>query len=216
MKSILVTGFEPFRGEIVNPSWEVARIVDKEVIRGTHRVTAVSLPTAFANSPRELTEAIARIQPDVVVCLGEAGGRSQLTPERVAINLMDARIPDNDGQQPIDSPVVDGGPTAYWSTLPIKRMVAAIRDAGVPAAVSNTAGTYVCNSIFYSLMHHIASNGLNVRGGFMHVPYMTQQVVDRLAPSLSVKTMADGLRAALTAIVAQDDGDIRLADGQLN
>ena len=152
---ILLTGFEPFDKDSVNPSWEVARALHGETIAGA-QVHAVQLPCVFGAAMEVLDEALASLQPSLVISLGLAGGRSEITPERVAINIDDARIPDNAGKQPIDAPVVDKAPAAYFSTLPIKAMVRNLRDAGLPASVSNTAGTFVCNHVFYALMHRLA------------------------------------------------------------
>jgi pyroglutamyl-peptidase len=183
--NVLVTGFEPFGGAGMNPSWAAASTMD-----GVH---AVELPCTFAGSIPVLRAAIRRYQPELVVCAGLAGGRSGLSVERVAINVDDARIPDNAGAQPIDEPVVPDGPAAYFSSLPIKACVAALRAAGIPAAVSQTAGTFVCNHVFYGLAHLIATEFPAVRGGFVHVPYAPEQVTDGSAPSMSVPDIARGL-----------------------
>ncbi|MFD1673541.1 pyroglutamyl-peptidase I [Alicyclobacillus fodiniaquatilis] len=213
MRNILITGFEPFGGEVVNPSWEVARHLDERSLEDAYVIHAVQLPTAFHAAKMALELAIDRLLPEVIVCLGEAGGRAQLTPERVAINVMDASIPDNEGDRPIDEPIDEAGPVAYWSTLPIKAMVTAMRAANVPAAVSNTAGTYVCNSTFYALMHYVSAQKLHTRAGFIHVPYMPEQTLARSAPALPVETMVKGIIVALQAVV-QTAEDLPLADGQ--
>jgi pyroglutamyl-peptidase len=152
---ILLTGFEPFGGEVVNPSWQVARALDGRTVGGVP-VVACELPCVFGAALRVLDEALAAHAPVLVLALGQAAGRSAFTPERVAINVDDARIPDNAGAQPVDRPVVPGGPAAYFTTLPVKAMVAALRAAGLPAQVSQTAGTFVCNHVFYGLMHRLA------------------------------------------------------------
>ena len=171
--TILLTGFEPFGGEPINPSAEIVRRLDGRVIAG-QRVVGRVLSCVFGRAREELHAALADAAPRVVLALGQAGGRSELSLERVAINVDDARIPDNAGQQPIDRPIVDGGPTAYWSTLPIKAIVAALRSAALPAAVSQTAGTFLCNHLFFALMHALDRRP-GVRGGFLHVPWLPEQ-----------------------------------------
>jgi pyroglutamyl-peptidase len=215
--NVLVTGFEPFDRDPINPSWEVARAVDGWHCAG-HHVRAVQLPCVFGRAIERLDAALAEHRPPLVVCLGLAGGRSEWTPERVAINCDDARIPDNAGQQPIDQPVIAAGPAAYFSTLPIKAIVQALRAADVPASVSNTAGTFVCNHIFYALMHRLASTPAlaATRGGFVHVPLLPEQAA-RLpgAPSMALATQVDAVRVLLqTALTVQTD--VRVSGGQLH
>lgn len=214
MTRVLITGFEPFGGEDVNPSWEAARAVAAEPPAGL-TVEAVRLPCVFGTALEELRDAVRRTDPAIVLCTGQAGGRSGLAVERVAINVDDARIPDNAGCRPVDRPVVDGGPAAYFATLPVKACVAAARTAGVPAAVSQTAGTYLCNHVFYGLMHLLATEHPGVRGGFVHLPYAPGQVVGRAEPSMPVALAADGLRAVLGA-AASHDRDIAAVGGALH
>ncbi|NGO71054.1 pyroglutamyl-peptidase I [Streptomyces boncukensis] len=216
MTTILVTGFEPFGGEEVNPSWQAAELLAAEPPAGLG-VTAVQLSCVFGTSLEELRAAVAAHSPDLVLCLGQAGGRAELTVERVAINVDDARIPDNAGREPVDEPVVPGGPAAYFSTLPLKACVAASRAAGVPASVSQTAGTFVCNHVFYGLAHLIATERPALRGGFAHVPFAPAQVAAAGAagagkPSMAVPDMAAGLRAMLTA-AATTTRDLRESGG---
>ncbi|HET6707489.1 pyroglutamyl-peptidase I, partial [Amycolatopsis sp.] len=171
-------------------------------------VAAVELPCEFAASLPALRRAVGAHRPSLVVCAGQAGGRSEVTPERVAINLIDARIPDNAGAQPVDVPVVPDGQAAYFTTLPVKACVAAIRAAGVPASVSHTAGTYVCNQVFYGLMHLLATEFPAARGGFVHVPFSPAQVAaaGKSDASLSVELIARALEAlADTALRVTDD-----------
>lgn len=197
----LVTGFEPFGGERVNPSGEAIRHLPA-AIDGLVIATRL-LPAAFASSLPPLYAAIAEEQPDIVLCTGEAGSRLDLTPERVAINIQDARIPDNDGAQPIDQPVVAGGPAAYFTTLPIKRAVHALREAGLPASVSNSAGTFVCNHVFYGLMHHAATSGLALSAGFMHLPYLPEQAAHHpKAPSMALADIVRGILIVLAVSAA--------------
>lgn len=211
MTRVLVTGFEPFGGAAVNPSWQAAELVAAAPPDGLD-VTAVQLPCVFGESIAALRRAVAEVKPELVVCLGQAGGRTGVTVERVAVNVDDARIPDNAGAQPIDEPVVADGPAAYFSTLPVKACVAAMRGAGVPAALSNTAGTFVCNHVAYGLAHLLATELPGVRGGFAHVPWTPEQVVDGTEPSLSADVVADGVRALLVAAATTRD-DLRVTEG---
>jgi len=203
MTTVLLTGFEPFGGESTNPSWstvqEVARSWD-----GPEHIAAVELPVDFAAVDDALLAALTRVRPDLVICVGQAGGTATLAVERIAINVDDARIPDNSGAQPIDEPIVDGGPAAYFSTLPIKSAVAELDRLGVPAVVSQSAGTYTCNHLFYRLMHEL--EGTDVRGGFVHVPFAPEQTVGTTTPSMSIETMVRGLTAIVgTALATRDD-----------
>jgi pyroglutamyl-peptidase len=215
---VLVTGFEPFGGDTVNPSWLAAERLAAAPPAGIE-VRAEQLSCVFGTAVEELRRAVARHEPGLVLCTGLAGGRSELSVERIAVNVDDARIPDNAGRQPVDEPVVPGGPAAYFSSLPVKACVAAIREAGLPASVSQTAGTFVCNHVFYGLAHLIATELPDLRGGFVHVPYTPQQVADQAnpatssMPSLSVRDTADGLRAVLTAAASRTSGDLREAGG---
>ncbi len=214
MTRVLLTGFEPFGGEKVNPSGQAVAAVAAAPPPGLE-VSAARLSCVFGQAVEELEAAIDRTRPELVLCVGQAGGRADLTVERVAVNLDDARIPDNAGRQPVDQPIAEDGPAAYFSGLPVKRCVAAARAAGVPASVSQTAGTFLCNHVFYALMHLIATRRPGLRGGFVHVPYAPEQVVDRSAPSLPVTVAADGLRAVLTAAASHRD-DLALVGGALH
>ncbi|NUT92711.1 MAG: pyroglutamyl-peptidase I [Saccharothrix sp.] len=190
---VVLTGFEPFGGDHTNPSWDAVQ----QVIPTGYELVTAELPCSFEQSIPALRALVVEHRPDVVICVGQAGGRSAITPERVAINLDDARIPDNAGFQPIDEPVVPDGPAAYFTTLPVKACVAALREAGIPAAVSHTAGTFVCNHIFYGLMHLVATEHPNTRAGFVHVPYAPDQGHTD-APSLPIPTMAEALAKIIT------------------
>lgn len=207
---LLLTGFEPFGGEKVNPALEAVRLVAQEI--AGWEIVKLRVPTVFGASVDTVAEAIRRERPDAVLCIGQAGGRCDLTPERVAINIDDARIADNAGNQPIDEPVAGDGPAAYFATLPVKAMAAAIREAGLPASVSNTAGTFVCNHLMYGVLHLLAKEYPAVRGGFMHVPFAPEQVASRPAPSMAVRDIARGIEAAIRAI-AQHGTDIQAAEG---
>jgi pyroglutamyl-peptidase len=210
---VLVTGFDAFGTDVVNPSWLAAQALHGRQIAG-HRVVAAQLPTVFGQSLQVLKELLDQHRPVVVLCLGQAGGRPALSLERVAINVNDARIPDNASAQPVDTPVAFGGPAAYFSGLPIKAMAQAVRDAGVAAEVSQTAGTFVCNHVFYGLMHALASKrSLRlVRGGFVHVPWLPEQG----EPSMPLEAMVRGLSAALRSAITTTTTDAAVADGALH
>ncbi|HRG57083.1 MAG TPA: pyroglutamyl-peptidase I [Lacunisphaera sp.] len=208
-RNVLLTGFEPFGGEAINPSGEIARQLHGAVIGG-HRVCGALLPCVFGATIAELKRQMRVTKPALVICVGQAGGRAEITPERVAINVDDARIPDNAGRQPVDRPVVRGGPAAYWSALPIKAMVAEMRRQGIPAAVSQTAGTFVCNHVFYGLMHELRRQK-KVRGGFIHVPFLPEQARAG-QPSLTLETMTAAIGAAV-AVALRIRRDARSAGG---
>ena len=196
---ILLTAFEPFGGERVNPAQEAVWRV-KDEIAGA-QIVKIDVPVVFGKSIETVRRAMEREKPDAVLCIGQAGGRTGLTPERVAINMDDARIPDNEGNQPVDRPVFPDGAPAYFSSLPVKAIITAIREAGVPASLSNTAGTYVCNHLMYGVLYHIEKTFSGTRGGFMHVPFLHEQVTERPnTASLSVRDIVTGIEAAITAI----------------
>ena len=209
---ILVTGFDPFGGEKVNPALEAVKSLPS-VIHGAE-IRWVEIPTVFYQSAEILETEIVRYQPDVVLCIGQAGGRASLTPERVAINQDDARIPDNQGNQPIDTPIRLDGEAAYFSTLPIKAIVQAIKEVGLPATVSNTAGTFVCNHLMYQVLYLADKKFPNMRAGFMHIPYMTEQVVNKPnTASMCLRDIVRGIEAAIGAIVDHKDKDLKLVGG---
>jgi pyroglutamyl-peptidase len=209
----LVTGFEPFGGDRINPSFEVLRRLPHRL--GTLDIATRPLPVVYGVALTALREAIAATAPDIVLCTGLAGGRAELSLERVAINLDDARIPDNGGNQPIDRPVVAGAPAAYFATLPMKAAVAALRESGVPAAVSNSAGTFLCNHVFYGLMHEAAS-GQRFRGGFLHVPYLPSQAARMPgAPSMALEQIVEGIEIILSVAAARSD-DLAVSEGALS
>ena len=203
---ILVTGFDPFGGESMNPAIEAVKLLP-DTIAGAE-IVKLEIPTVFHKSAQVVREKMQEIQPDVVLNIGQAGGRTGLTPERVAINQDDARIEDNDGNQPIDAPIQEDGQPAYFSKLPIKAMVEAIHQAGLPASVSNTAGTFVCNHIMYQTLYLVDKEFPQAKAGFMHIPFMTEQVVDKpTMASMSLTDIAKGIEAAITAIVEYKDKD---------
>lgn len=194
MATILLTGFEPFGGEQINPSWQAVSRLGGHTLRDGSSVHVAQLPCAFGSSMALLEQLIARVQPEIVVCVGQAGGRSEISVERVAINIDDARIPDNAGAQPIDCAIAVDGPAAYFSTLPIKAIVQRLSEKGIPAAVSQSAGTYVCNHVFYGLMNALKRHPSVQRAGFVHIPYLPEQAVAQAgAPSMSLELMVRGL-----------------------
>jgi pyroglutamyl-peptidase len=210
---ILLTGFDPFGGEAVNPSWEAAQALDGRRIGG-HRIVARQLPTEFVGSLRVLKAAVREVAPVILLGVGQAGGRQQLSLERVAINVQDARIPDNAGAQPVDEAVIVDGPAAYFSTLPIKAMLAALHAAGLPAEISQSAGTYVCNHIAYAMLH-LAAKRRGVRAGFIHIPYLPAQAA-RLhgVASMAHTDVVRGLEIALRTAIATPM-DRKLAAGAI-
>lgn len=202
---VLLTGFEPFDGDPENPSWEAARCLHGRRVAG-HRIVARRLPVAFDASLRALRRALRETRPAAVLCTGLAATRARISLERVAVNLDDAPIPDNAGSRPADRPVVAGAPAAYFSTLPVKRCLHALREAGIPAEVSQSAGTYVCNHVFYGLMHALRRRP-RVAAGFVHVPYSPALAAHRPgAPSLAVETVAAGLRIVLRCALEPGSG----------
>ncbi|WP_419880672.1 pyroglutamyl-peptidase I [Peribacillus sp. B-H-3] len=206
MKTVLVTGFDPFGGEQVNPALESVKKL-KGITISDHEIKVKEIPTVFHKSIDHLKEAIRESDPAIVICVGQAGGRHDLSIERVAINVDDARIPDNDQNQPIDKEVIKGGPVGYLSTLPIKAIVKEMNAQGIPASVSQSAGTFVCNHLFYGLMHELHSLPKNIRGGFIHIPYLPEQAIGKGSqPSMSVETIVKGLKIAIeTSIQYQED-----------
>lgn len=193
MKTLLLTGFEPFDHDVVNPSWEAVRLLEGVELSDDVRIVARRLPCAFATAAETLLQLIEELQPAMVIATGLGPGRCDISIERVAINVNDARIPDNLGAQPIDTAVVEGGPAAYFSTLPIKSMVRAVREAGIAASVSQTAGTFVCNQVFYRLQHALTNSA--VRSGFIHVPGLPQFG----QPSMELPVLVEGVRLAVLA-----------------
>ena len=189
---LLITGFEPFGGDTVNPSWEAVKALPEQI--GQYQLYKLRLPVVFGKAAEMAIAKAERLQADAVLAIGLAGGRRAVTPEAVAINLRDAGIPDNAGLQPHDEPIVPGAPAAYFATLPVRAMRDAIRAADIPAALSYSAGVYVCNDIMYSLLHHFA--GTQVRCGFMHVPYLP----DMGSPSLPLETITAAVQAAVEVL----------------
>jgi pyroglutamyl-peptidase len=209
---LLVSAFDPFGGDVVNPALEAVKLVPDKI--GDTEIIKLEVPTVFRKSIDCLVAAMKKEKPDVVLCVGQAGGRFDVTPERVAINVDDARIPDNEGNQPV-GPIYDDGDAAYFATLPIKAMVKKIREAGLPSSVSNSAGTFVCNHIMYGLLYHIAKSFPGIRGGFIHVPFIPAQVVNRSAPApyMALTDIAKALGEAIKAI-GENEGDIQINAGK--
>lgn len=198
-KTVLLTGFEPFNKEAVNPAWEAVRALDGWRGDG-YVVKAVQLPCVFGDAIIAMGEAIAQAGPALVIAVGQAGGRVDMSVERVAINVDDAPIMDNARRQLVDAPVVAGGPAAYFSTLPIKAIVATLRADGIPASVSQTAGTFVCNHVFYGLMHRTA--GTQVKAGFIHIPYLPEQAARHPGTaSMALAEVVRGLKIALEVVL---------------
>ncbi len=210
---ILLTAFDPFDGDLINPALEAIKQIPDQI--DDIKIIKVEVPTVFRKSIATVQAAIEKEQPDAVLCIGQAGGRYELTPERVAINIDDARIKDNEGNQPIDQTIFADGAPAYFATLPIKAMVQQIRASGIPASISNTAGTFVCNHLMYGVLYILAHHYPHIRGGFMHVPFVPSQVVHRPhpAPCLGISDIACGIQAALLAI-AENEKDILAAEGK--
>lgn len=201
MKTVLLTGFEPFNKEPINPAWETVRALDGWG-DGDFRVVARQLPCVFGDANAVMRALIDELRPALVIAVGQAGGRVDLSVERVAINVDDAPIKDNADKQLVDEPIVRGGPAAYFATLPIKAIVAALRAAGLPASVSQTAGTFVCNHVFYGLMHAVVGRN-DVKAGFIHIPYLPEQAARHPgAASMSLAQMIEGIRIAVRTSLA--------------
>lgn len=204
---ILVTGFDPFGGETINPSIEtVKRLPDK--IAGA-KILKLEIPTVRHKSLKVIEEAILKYDPDVILSVGQAGGRAEISVERIGINVDDFRIPDNEGNQPVDEPICPEGPDAYFVTVPIKAMAEQIRKRKIPASVSNTAGTFVCNHVTYGVCHLLTTKYPGKRSGFLHIPFLPEQVLDKNnMPSMSGELLVEAVEAAIEAIVNVQTGSI--------
>lgn len=211
---LLLTAFDPFGGDAINPALEAVKLVADKI--GRFDIVKLEVPTVFRKSIDTVAKAIEEEKPDVVLCIGQAGGRFEITPERVAINVDDARIKDNEGNQPIDIKIFEDGENAYFTTLPIKAMVEAIIEANLPAAVSNTAGTFVCNHLMYGVLYTLAKKYPHIKGGFTHVPFIPAQVARRtpVAPYMALEDIKRGLEAAIAAIDKNFDADINVNGGK--
>ena len=192
MKKMLITGFDPFGGESINPAWEAVKLLPDTV--GEWMLAKMEIPTVYGRAAQQVLAKADETEPDVILCIGQAGGRKAITPEMVGINLRYARIADNAGNQPQDEPVVQGAPAAYFATVPVRRMTQAIEEAGLPAAVSYSAGTFVCNDTLYTLLHHY--EGTPVRAGFVHVPFLPEQAKEGV-PSMELEDIVRGLEAMI-------------------
>lgn len=210
---LLLTAFDPFGGDKVNPALEAVKLVPDTV--GGIQVTKLEVPTVFHKSIALVEKEMARVKPDVTLAIGQAGGRFDVTPERVAINVDDARIADNEGNQPLSVPIFEDGASAYFATVPIKAMAEAIKAVGLPSSVSNSAGTFVCNHLMYGILYHIKKSYPGMLGGFIHVPFIPEQVVSRPAPApyMALADIARALTAAIGAI-EKNASDITAVGGK--
>lgn len=195
MKHLIITGFDPFGGEAINPAWEAVKLLPDSI--GCYRLTRLEIPTVFGKAAQTVLAAAEADHPDVILCVGQAGGRSAVTPERIAINLMDARIPDNEGNQPSEAPIDPEGPDGIFATVPVSAMAAAIRDIGLPGMVSLSAGAFVCNDTLYRLLRRYEGTGTRV--GFIHVPFLPQQAKEGV-PSMEPDEIVRALTAAVSAL----------------
>lgn len=210
---VLITGFDPFGGEEINPAYEAVKLLPDQI--GNAEIIKMEIPTVFEKEGEALEQGIRENKPDIVICVGQAGGRSAITVEKVAINLIEARIPDNEGKQPLDRPVYEDGENAYFAKLPVKAMVREIKSHGIPAKISYTAGTFVCNDVMYRLLYMIDRKYPGMKGGFIHVPYLPEQVIDLPdgTASMSAQMIADALKYAIEAALEYDE-DIQAVTGE--
>jgi pyroglutamyl-peptidase len=209
---VLVTGFDPFGDEPVNPAFEAVKLLPRTIAGAD--VDILEIPTVFHKSIEAIVKRAEETGADRILMVGQAGGRFEITVERVGINVDDARIPDNEGNRPIDVPIDPDGPAAHFATLPVKAMTERIRSRGIPAKVSNTAGTFVCNHVLYGVLNAAAKKGLPVKAGFIHVPYLPEQAAKKdSVPSMSAATIAAALEAALEAVVTTGD-DVKISGGR--
>ena len=210
---ILVTGFDPFGGESINPALEAVKKLPNTILGA--EIIKLEIPTVFRDSLKKIDENIEKHNPDIVISIGQAGGRFGVTPERVAINIDDARIKDNEGNQPIDVSIFEDGENAYFSTLPIKAMVKEMQNGGIPSSVSNTAGTFVCNHVMYGLLYMIDKKYPNIKGGFIHVPFIPSQVATKPnTPSMSLQDITKGLELCIKAAIENQE-DVKTIGGTI-
>lgn len=210
---VLITGFDPFGGENINPALEAVKKLP-DTISGAE-IIKLEIPTVFRKSLEKIEENIIKYNPDIVISIGQAGGRFGITPERVAINVDDARIPDNESKQPIDLPIFEDGENAYFTTLPIKAMIEEMKKGNIPCSVSNTAGTFVCNHVMYGILYMTSKKYPNIKGGFIHVPYIPSQVLDKPnMPSMSIDDIVKGLELCIHAAVSKAE-DIKVTGGTI-
>ncbi|WP_252236427.1 pyroglutamyl-peptidase I [Clostridium sp. CH2] len=210
---VLITGFDPFGGESINPALEAVKKLPNTISNA--EIIKLEIPTVFKKSLNKIEENILAHKPDILISIGQAGGRFGITPERVAINIDDARIQDNEKNQPIDLKVFEDGENAYFTTLPIKAMVKEMQEAGIPSSVSNSAGTFVCNHVMYGVLYMINKKYPNIKGGFIHVPYIPSQVVNKPnMPSMSIEDISKGLELSVKAAV-ENNTDIKTVQGEI-
>lgn len=210
---VLITGFDPFGGESINPALEAVKKLPDNIAGS--EIIKIEIPTVFRKSLEKIEENIIKHNPDIVISIGQAGGRFGITPERIAINIDDARIPDNESKQPIDLPIFEDGENAYFTTLPIKAMVEEMKKGEIPCSVSNTAGTFVCNHVMYGILYMAAKKYPNIKGGFIHVPYIPSQVLDKPNMScMSIDDITKGLELCIKAAVS-NDSDIKTTGGTI-
>ncbi|ATD54556.1 pyroglutamyl-peptidase I [Clostridium chauvoei] len=210
---VLITGFDPFGGEAINPALEAVKKLP-EIIAGAE-IIKLEIPTVFKKSLEKIEETIIKENPDIIISVGQAGGRFGITPERVAINIDDARIKDNEGNQPLDINIFEDGENAYFSNLPVKAMVKEVIEGGLPASLSNTAGTFVCNHVMYGILYLINKKYPNKKGGFIHVPYISSQVLSKAnTPYMSLEDITKGLELCIKAAV-ENDKDVKAVGGTI-
>lgn len=190
MKNLLITGFEPFGGEGINPSWEAVTLLPEEI--GEYQLIKMCLPVVFKEAAKMAIDKAEKVKPDVIICVGQAGGRNAITPEFIGINFRHASIPDNRGNKPQDEHIDEGGENAHFSTLPVREIAEGIKASGIPSQVSYSAGTYVCNELLYVLLAHYKNSG--VRVGFIHIPYCEEQ---NKTPSMAISDVVKGLKIAI-------------------
>lgn len=208
----LITGFDPFGGESINPAYEAVKRMSRYI--NCCEIITLEIPTVFGASLEVIEKAIEKENPDIVICVGQAGGRTNITIEQVGINLDEARIPDNEGNQPSGSKIKEDGQNAYFSSLPSKAILKHLRDSGVPAALSYTAGTYVCNHVFYGLMHMLETKYTSIRGGFVHVPFIPNQVIDKTNVAfMSLELIVSALEKIIEATI-ENKSDIKYIAGE--
>lgn len=201
MKKILLTGFDPFGEEDINPATEVVKKFSDKKIKD-YEIKTIEIPTVYKKSINKIKEKINEIEPELVISIGQAGGRTDISLERIAINIDDYRIEDNEGNKPVDKAINPSGKNAYFSTLPIKKMAEKIKEKGIPAEISNSAGTFVCNHVMYGVLNYIEENELDIKAGFIHIPFLPSQVVDKKSKaSMSLETVRKGLEIAIEAAI---------------
>lgn len=212
---ILITGFDPFGEENINPAWEAVQRMPNYI--KNVQIKKIQIPTVFEKSAQMTIEVAKQYNPDVIICIGQAGGRFGITPERIAINIDDARIPDNEGNQPIDRKIKEDGENAYFTTLPVKAIVEALRKNNIPSSLSNSAGTFVCNHIMYQMLYYTKQYMPSTKVGFIHVPFLLEQAVNHLEqPSMSLETIIKGLVICIETIVDyQYKNDLKTINGAI-